>query len=454
MSRMLFAMRGAARHGAGWSGRLAGAVLLALTLSLVAGIGQAWAAPQAPAASASLSFTQPNYRGVIGGPPGTRVTVTGSFWKPYTTVSLSLSLSPFSCAGAVAVNSFQTSASGSFAARFNWPSTANKLAPYYACATEADKGTAFSHNTFTVLASSPASISFSATMATAGDSVTVTGHNWLPGQQTVTIVVLPCNAICQEKPIADAEVVSGSDGTFSQSLTILAGAASGVYYAQATNAGATLSAISAPLQVAGQVPPGGTTLPGSTPTTSATRTSSDTGASQPPSQTKAALKDALLAAGLGLLVLLVLLGAITTFIVLGRRAETNAPKAAKDEQREETSSAPIGRAIWRTAGAALPNVQADAEKPRQVPELLPQRNEQTITGRTPMSMASASLPTVPGTSSGYPWEQPTTPDNTRRANAQTPTHRGTNQPFTRGPDTDTGQWVMPPQSPVDGQADE
>ncbi len=454
MSRMLFARRGAARHGAGWSGRLAGAILLALTLSLVAGIGQAWAAPQAPAASASLSFTQPNYRGVIGGPPGTRVTVTGSFWKPYTTVSLSLSLSPFSCAGAVAVNSFQTSASGSFAARFNWPLTANKLAPYYACATEADKGTAFSHNTFTVLASSPASISFSATMATAGDSVTVTGHNWLPGQQTVTIVVLPCNAICQEKPIADAEVVSGSDGTFSQSMTLLAGAASGVYYAQATNAGATLSAISAPLQVAGQTAPGGTPLPGSTAPSNATRTSSNTGTAQPPSQTQAALKDALLAAGLGLLALIALVGAITIFIVRGRRAETNAPPTAKDGPGEPSSPAPVRRAIWRTADTPRPNAPAGAGQQRPAPELLPQRNEQTITGRNPMSMASASLPTVPGTSSGYPWEQPTTPDNTRRANAQTPTHRGTNQLFTRGPDTDTGQWVMPPQSPVDGQADE
>src|SRR5579885_90412 len=452
MSRMLFAWRGAARHGAGWTGRLAGAILLALTLSLFAGISQAWAAPHLPAASATLSFTQPNYRGVIGGPPGTRVTVTGTFWKPYATVSLSLTLDPRSCAGAVAVNSYQASASGSFAARFNWPSAANKLAPYYACATEADKGTAFSHNTFTVLASSPASISFSTTMATAGDSVTVTGHNWLPEQQTVTIVVLPCNAICQEKPIANAEVVSGSDGTFSQSMTLLAGAASGVYYAQATNAGATLSAISAPLQVAGQTAPGGTPLPGSTAPTNATRTSSGTGTAQPPSQTQAALKDALLAAGLGLLALIALVGAITIFIVRGRRAETNAPATAKDGPGEPSSPAPARRAIWRTAGAPRPSAPAVQERPAG--ELLPQRGEQAMTGRNTMSIASASLPTVPGTSSGYPWEQPTTPDNTLRANAQTPIHRGTHQPLTRVPDTDTGQRAIPPQPPVDGQAGE
>jgi hypothetical protein len=278
-------------------------------------------------------------------------------------------------------------------------------------------------------------------MATAGDSVTVTGHNWLPGQQTVTIVVLPCSAICQEKPVADTQVASDSDGAFSQSLTILAGAVSGAYYAQATNAGATLSAISAPLQVAGQTAPGGTPLPGSTPTTSATRTSSDTGASQPPSQTNAALKDALLAAGLGLLVLLLLLGAITIFIVRGRSTEPTTPKAAKGEQREETSPAPPGRAIWRAAGTAPPDAQADAEKPRQMLQpLLPRQREQAMEEHQTANLPSSSLPTIPGDGDNYPWKQPTG----RRAS----------RPSAYRPDTGAGQRIMPAQTPADRQEEQ
>ena len=460
MSRVLCIRKRAALRGTGWPGRLAGAVLLALALGVFAGVGQAWAAPRLPNAVATVTFIAPNYRGLIGGPPGTRVTVKGYSWLPYATVSLSLSLNPWNCYYTVPVGTYQTANTGTFTARFLWPAAANTVAPYYACAIQRYKGTALSRNSFTVLASSPASLSFSASTVTAGGSVTITGRNWLPGQQTVTIVVLPCNTVCQAEPVADAQVVSDSNGAFSQPMTILAGATSGKYYAQATNTAATLAAISAPIQVAGQATPGGTPLPGSSPTTSATRTSSGAGAVQPPSQTKAALKDALLAAGLGLVALVLLLVGIALLIARQHHAEPAVSKAGGDKAVGTASPTPVGQASWRTAGAASWRTreaalsEAQVQEVRQPEMLQPWRSEQVIEERDTVHLSVPAIPWISMSHDTYPSEQPATPDTVVDSTSHTLTDRRPNWPATRGSAAGFVQRILSSQPPVDEQEDE
>lgn len=462
MNTMLCAWKNAAsrgaQRGAGLPGRLAGATLLALLLGLLVGISQAGAAPRLPNYTGRVTFSVPNYRGVIGGPIGTRVVVSGSSWLPYANVTLSLTLYPRSCAGAVPVSTYQTTASGSFSARFDWPAAANVLAPYYACATQANKGTAFSYNAFTVLASSPASLNFSVSTVTAGSSVTVIGNNWLPGGRTITVVILPCKVICQAKPVAEIEVISSSTGFFSQPMTIMADATSGTYYAQASNTESTLSAVSTPLQVAGQATPGGTPLPGSSPTTSATRTTPGVGLSQPPSQAKAALKDALLAAGLGLAVLLVLLGAITFFIGRSRGAQAQAaPKAQKEGASANAPLEPGKRVARQMTGPALPDPQPDAQGKPSMPGLLPsRRGPQETSEEETHRLVSPALPKAPA-SDDYPWEHsarqsksplPAAPGLAPGANPQTLT--GQRPPPTFGPPTGPGQQTVLPPSGADG----
>lgn len=312
-------------------GRLAGGLVLALSCWLMAGTGQAWAAAAIPQVNGALVFSAPNYRGVIGGPPGIRVTVQGSFWLPYSQVALSVS-DQKSCSGAVPVGTYPTNGSGGFTARFNWPTAANHVTAYYACGTQANKGTFASKNTFNVLASEPASLSFSPAGVLAGDLLTVNGRNWLPAPQTVNILIVPCSTPCQVQPAAHLQVVTDDDGRFSQQVAISAGAASGGYYIQATNSTATLSAIAGPFQVTGQGTLNGTPSPDVNPTTLPGTTV------LPPSTTQAAIKDALIAGVLGLLALLGLIGLVAFFVTRSRGSEGPAPAVTSAREGVEQAS--------------------------------------------------------------------------------------------------------------------
>jgi hypothetical protein len=336
-----------------WPRRLAGALALALLLCLAAGIGQVRAAAPAIGGGGALLIAAPDYRGVVGGPPGASVTVEGGNWTPYSSVSLTVTSSSASCYG-ISVGSYPTDKSGSFTAGFLWPLQANHVGAYYVCGTQANYGSSLSENTFSVLASRPPSLAVSSSSVVAGQTVTITGSNWVPGPQTVELKIVPCNSICTDPPVAVIELVTTSKGTFSQQLTISAGAVTGNYYAQATNSEAWLSAAPAgPIQVTGQAAPG-TPVPGVSPTTTATRTTQNpNGAATttaPPSQTSTALKDALLAAGLGVVVLLVLIGGLAFFI--GRSRGPDVPQPSKPAKEGDLPNAPpgaAGRATWRAA---------------------------------------------------------------------------------------------------------
>lgn len=344
--------------------RLAGVLALAFSLFLVAGAVQAQAALAAPDAAGSLAFTAPSYSGVIGGPPGTRVTVHGFSWIAFSSVALSLTTQARNCNGAVSVGTFPTTSSGTFTANFNWPAGANQVGAYYACGTQDGKGTFFSRNTFSLLSSDPASLSFTPSAVAAGDTITLSGSNWLPAPQTVNIVVVPCQSLCVQPPVAQLEVVTGSDGAFSQVVTISSSAATNGYYVQATNSLATIAATAGPLRVTGQAAPSGT------PSVTATRPTQG-GVVTPPSNTKSALKDALVAAGLGLLALLVLIGVVVFFLTRARRGpDLLAPSQPQEPAHWDARSAE-GRPSPRPGTARRVD---DAQAYWEMPQLPPSRH--------------------------------------------------------------------------------
>src|SRR5262249_10549745 len=94
---------GRAQRQTRWLHCLIGAFLLALLPGLALSVGSARAASSHSLAGAgSLAITQPNYRGVVGGPPSTRVVVQGSSWMPFGSVTLTVTASRSSC-GSISV---------------------------------------------------------------------------------------------------------------------------------------------------------------------------------------------------------------------------------------------------------------------------------------------------------------------------------------------------------------
>jgi hypothetical protein len=279
------------------------------------------------------------------------VVVEGSSWQGYGKVALSVSTGG-GCGG-IPVGTFTTDQYGLFTAGFLWPLQANHLGSYYLCGVQDGYGSSLSTNTFRVLASNPPSLDFSPSAVVAGQTITVTGENWVPGPQTVNLLIVPCSVICDSQPVAQATVPTKNDGTFSLQLTIAASAATNQYYVQASNATATLSATPAgPIQITGQATGSGTPVPGVSPTTTATRTTQNSPGSSTPtspiSQAGSSLKNALLAAFLGLLALLGLVGGLAFFI--GRTRGPDLPTRAKPGRESgpiPDQPAPARRATWR-----------------------------------------------------------------------------------------------------------
>ncbi len=312
--------------------RLLLALALALCLGAFLGAGLAQASPQR-AVLATLTFTAPNTKGLIGGPPGTKTTVRGGSWKAYSSVDLYVKPGLSGCESGVSLGTFPTDASGALAAHFLWPAGANQLADYHVCGVQSGKGTVFSHNTFTVLASSAPQVTATPSSALAGNTLTVNGSNWLPGPQTVSLIILPCSSLCSQAAVATGQVVADQNGAFSLQMTISAQAASGTYYIQATNGQSTLSAVSSPIQVSGQGQAGGTPVPGISPTSIATRSSQGggtDGTTPKANNTIPALKAALLAAAAGIGAMAVLIGG-GIFLLRITRSRGEAPSRGRQQ---------------------------------------------------------------------------------------------------------------------------
>lgn len=429
MRSMWIAWKWPARSGphqsGDWPRWFTAALVLAPLLWLAMGAGQALTAAPAFAFGGSLTIQQPSYRGVIAGPPGARVTIQGFGWRAYSTITLSVA-SGASCGG-VFIGNFPTNQSGEFTVGFLWPLQANHIGDYHVCGSQAGYGSALSSNTFMVDASSPASLEFSPDSLVAGDVLTVVGKNWLPGPQTVTLVVVPCNgnALCNAAPVAQATVVTATDGTFSQQLTISASALAGTYYIHAVNSVASLSVPGAgPIQVAGQASSSGTPVPGVSPTTIATRTDQDSIGSSTPSpisQASSSLKNALMAAGLGLVALLVMIGGLAFFIGRSRGPEPNVPtKAGKGNEPSPVQPEPSRRATWRTASPAATAVHQPYGA-RALPQGYP--GEEGLLDGNELTAPDEQAAAQQASEDDYPWEEqipPPDPEPEDRGSAPRP----------------------------------
>jgi hypothetical protein len=397
---------------AGWQRRAAGALLLALALCLAGGVAQAWEAAPAFASGGSVGFKTPNYRGVIAGPPGAQVSIQGASWRPYSSVTLSLGLSSTSCGGAKTLGSYQTDQYGDFVAGFLWPLEVNKVGKYYACVVQPGFGTALSANSFSLLTSQPAALAFSPDTIVAGETLTIIGTNWVPGPQTLNLVIVPCSAVCNAPPVAQTDVVTEKDGSFRQTLTISGGAASGNYYAQAVNSTTTLSATAGPIPVTAQAASSGTPVPGISPTTTATRTtqgSGDSSTTNTPSlgATKSTLKDAVLAAVLGVVALLALVGGLAFFI--GRSHGAEAPttaRARKEGEPADTRPGESGRAGQYALRAAAPGA-----RPQQGMLTLPKghQGKEGPVGAEPLPALSGRQSAKLSSADDYPWDERVVP---------------------------------------------
>ncbi len=140
----------------------------------------------------------------------------------------------------VTVSSVTTDNTGQFAQNFSWPVSAGEVNKEYSiCAVSAgDANNVVSSRDdgpFTVLSASPPVIALSASSVTAGATLTITGHSWVP-PQPVNINIAGC-ADCEPGNTEVASTVIDSmglnDGSFSVSVTIPASTKTGNYVVNA-----------------------------------------------------------------------------------------------------------------------------------------------------------------------------------------------------------------------------
>lgn len=231
-------------HGrSAWAVRALAGLILALALLMLgtlAAPGQALAANSGPTGP-QITFISPVYagqnNGFAEGPVGAVVTVQGSGWAPAGgPVSIDLVDTQLDAAGQsgsacvsapaskrVAIPGLQPQAvdsGGNFTASFPWPAAANAVGhSYWACGGQS-AATFPGTNKYTVLGANPPSLSIgNSTSIPAKSSITVKGQNWLPGNQQITVLLVPC-LNCDAQPLLTQNTNAGSDGAFSVNLTL------------------------------------------------------------------------------------------------------------------------------------------------------------------------------------------------------------------------------------------
>ncbi len=178
---------------------------------MVAALGQvfpstpAFAAPTDPAPS--LTIVNPVYfsQKVAQGPVGTNVTVvaTGG-WTIGATIQLGVVpgvIAPGNACDPTAeipvspVAPITVDGNGAFNGIFVWPSSAQSSTPYSICANEENGGTksGASTNTFSVLSAVSPALQLPPAPIHAGDTVTISGTNWLPPAQPISLYLETTN---------------------------------------------------------------------------------------------------------------------------------------------------------------------------------------------------------------------------------------------------------------------
>lgn len=219
-----------------------------LALMLLASLGLLLADPPRPAqahpASAAaltcngpcVGITNPVYDGKAEGPVGAQLTVEGANWPPGTQLAIWPGADAAACAGQPTgvAGTIPVDLAGTAQGTYTWPLSVNTLnQTYLLCArdgttTPSPTVQVNAPSSYTVLATAPATFTFSPKTLTPGDTLTITGSNWLP-VQSLTLI------ICANSPDCTAPIVARSfnanpDGSFSLQPTVPVGTKQGFYF--------------------------------------------------------------------------------------------------------------------------------------------------------------------------------------------------------------------------------
>src|SRR5258708_14701989 len=137
----------------------------------------------------------------------------------------------------VAVGGSVTAAGdGTFDAPFDWPAGASSgqwsICAYDSATSMPPPSGNVDDGSFSVLSSHAPAVSISSASIAPGDTLTVTGHYWLPAQGGILVYVASC-ADCDAQPVASTQATSGPDGSFTATLPIPSSAAAGSFVVSA-----------------------------------------------------------------------------------------------------------------------------------------------------------------------------------------------------------------------------
>src|SRR5260370_9661417 len=119
--------------------------------------------------------------------------------------------------------SVTAAADGTLDASFDWPAAASSgqwsICAYDPATSMPPLNGNVDDGPFTVLSSHAPAVSISSASIAPGDTLTVTGHNWLPAQGGIFVYVGSC-ADCDRPPVASTQATSRPDGSLTATLPL------------------------------------------------------------------------------------------------------------------------------------------------------------------------------------------------------------------------------------------
>ncbi len=183
----------------------------------------------------TLILSEPTMDSSPIGHPGTKVDITGQGFTPNSTIQLYTTADPNQCKAGGSLAQFSNypietvQGDGTFDLQTTWPNNANQPGTaYYVCALSSTTAgeSAISGQTFSV--AQPVTVSASSTSVNPGDTITITGANWLPPQQ-LQVSIVPSQGSASNNTIANTTTTPDGNGNFSVNLTINSDAQPGQY---------------------------------------------------------------------------------------------------------------------------------------------------------------------------------------------------------------------------------
>lgn len=186
-----------------------------------------------PVPTPILTLSQPGNDNQPIGHPGTKVDITGQGFVPNSSVSLYTAINPNQCVTGGALTPFNSQpiehiqADGTFDLQTTWPSNASQpRTAYYVCAIPSGQQGIASGQTFSVAPN--VTVNASTSTANPGDSITITGDNWLPPHQ-LQVSIVSKQGTGSTDSAASTATTPDTNGHFSVNLTIDNNTQSGQY---------------------------------------------------------------------------------------------------------------------------------------------------------------------------------------------------------------------------------